>query len=147
MKKFLKFLPVLLAGILAISLWSCSDDKDEPVSYNELPAAAKTFLTTYYPSVNTVSVAKDKDDYDVVLANGHKVDFNKQGEWQDVDAPMGQTIPTGFYPAAIDDYVANMADNAGINEISKERNGYEVETLTGQELHFSSDGSFLGYDK
>ncbi|MDE6681321.1 MAG: PepSY-like domain-containing protein [Muribaculaceae bacterium] len=146
MKKFLKFLPVLLAGILAISLWSCDDDKDEPVAYDELPAAAQTFLTTYYPSVKTVSVTKDKDEFDVVLANGHKVDFNKQGEWQDVDAPMGQTIPTGFYPSAIDDYVANMANNAGINEISKIREGYEVETLTGLEIHFSSEGNFIGYD-
>lgn len=146
MKKILRLIPMLLACVAATAMWSCSDDKDEPVSSNELPAVAKTFLNTYYPSVKVVSTQKDKDEYDVTLANGHSVDFNKNGEWTDVDAPAGETVPTGFYPSAIDTYINESAGGYGINEISREGSGFEVELVTGLDLLFNNDGAFIGYD-
>ncbi len=144
MKRLFKFLPLLLAGIFATTLWSCSDD--DPVNPKELPSVAQTFLDSFYPSAKIVSVTKDKNEYDVVLSNGHSVDFNKNGEWIDVDAPAGQTVPTGFYPADIDTYIATNFANAGINEISVDTRGFEVELVNGVELLFDSTGNFIGLD-
>ena len=145
MKKIYRFIPLVLVALMGVALWSCSDD-DEPEIVENLPASAKTFLATYYPSANILSVTKDKDEYDVRLSNGHSVEFNKSGEWTDVDAPAGQTIPGGFYPAAIDEYISASYANSGINEISRIDRGYEVELLNTIDLYFSTDGSFIGVD-
>ncbi|MDE6079072.1 MAG: PepSY-like domain-containing protein [Duncaniella sp.] len=147
MKKLLKLLPLLVAIFGAVALWSCSDDDDKTIKSDELPAAAQQFLATYYPGVKIASATKDGSSYDVTLANGHSVDFNLQGEWTDVEAPLGETIPSGFYPFAIDSYISSLPLTTGINEISKTfGGGYEVETVAGLELLFNAQGDYLGID-
>ncbi|MDE5880254.1 MAG: PepSY-like domain-containing protein [Muribaculaceae bacterium] len=151
MKKLLKFLPLFLVALMAVTFWSCSDDDDfKPVANTELPSAAKTFLNTYYQGVN-YQTKKDKDDneYEVYLSNGHEVDFYSDGEWKDVKAgkKMNETVPVGFYPSEIDSYISDTHPTDGIHEISKERYGYDVELTNGTDIEFSSDGSFIRYDK
>lgn len=145
MKKVFKFLPFLLVGILAVAMTACDDD-DDPVTENQLPATAKAFLDTYYPGVDVVSATKDKNEYDVALGNGHSVEFYKDGEWKDVDAPMGQTVPTGFYPELIDIYLAESNPGDGINEISKSKDGYDVDLVSGIDAVFNTAGQFVRYD-
>ena len=146
MKKLYRILPMLLVAVLSIALWSCSDD-DEPVPVTKLPSSAQTFLNTYFDNVDIISVTKDKDDYEVLLSNGYSVEFNTSGEWTDVDAPVGKTVPTGFYPAAIDTYISSAYSGSGINEISRIDRGYEVELLNGTDLYFSADGTYIGIDR
>ena len=147
MKKIFRLLPLLLIALVGVSLSACGDDKDDDkvIESNILPAPAKTFLETYYPGVSIAKVSKDNDNYDVLLANGHDADFDLAGEWLDVEAPVGQSIPSGFYPAAIDNYIATNAGAAAINEISKETYGYEVTLTTGAEYDFNPQGEFLRY--
>lgn len=137
---------MLLVAVLSIALWSCSDD-DEPVPVTKLPSSAQTFLNTYFDNVDIISVTKDKDDYEVLLSNGYSVEFNTSGEWTDVDAPVGKTVPAGFYPAAIDTYISSAYSGSGINEISRIDRGYEVELLNGTDLYFSADGTYIGIDR
>lgn len=147
MKKILKFLPLFLMAVLTLGITSCSDDKDEPVSPTDLPIKAKEFISTYFPSANIVRSIKDGHEYEATLSDGTRIDFDKKGEWQDVDAPLGMTIPSGFYPQAIDENVAQVSPEAGINEISKEKYGYEVELVSGVDMRFDHDGAFLGFDR
>ena len=146
MKKLYRILPMLLVAVLSIALWSCSDD-DEPVPITKLPSSSQTFLNTYFDNVDIISVTKDKDDYEVLLSNGYSVEFNTSGEWTDVDAPVGKTVPAGFYPAAIDTYISSAYSGSGINEISRIDRGYEVELLNGTDLYFSADGTYIGIDR
>lgn len=145
MKKTLKFFPILLMAILGLSLASCSDD-DEPISANELPATAQAFIATYYPDATVRSAQIDSDEYDVLLSDGTSIEFNLSGVWQSVDAPFGQTVPSGFYPENIDIYLEMNMPGAGINEINKETQGYDVELIDGTDLLFGWDGNFIGYD-
>lgn len=148
MKKILKLLPLFLIAILGSTLlYSCDDDDDEVIGSDSLPSAAKAFIQQYYPAASIINTTKDKDDYEVTLSEGTRIDFNKSGEWTDVDAPIGKTIPSGFYPAAIDTYVGANFQGIGINEISKETGGYDVELVTGTELVFNYEGSFVGFDR
>lgn len=148
MKKLLKFMPILLVALLAISFWSCdSDDNDEPISSNELPAKAKEFISSYFAPATIVSSQKDRNEYEVILSDGTKIDFDKNGGWTDVDALVGKSLPTGFYPPAIDTYILENFNGQGINEISKEKYGYDAELLNGTDLRFSYEGVFLGYDR
>lgn len=132
---------------LATTLMSCSDNDDKTIPSSELPEAAKTFVSTYYPDVQIILAQKEKHEYDITLGNGHTIEFDLSGEWKDVDAPLGQTIPSGFYPAAIDNYISQNAPEFGINEISRIAEGYEVELTDGQEIIFNSEGEFVRFDK
>lgn len=146
MKKLLKFLPLMLAAVMGVALMSCSD-KEEFVDADALPQTAKSFLLQYYPGTEVISTTKDKDEYSVILKNGTQIDFDKKGDWTGVDSPIGVVVPTGFYPAAIDAYIAEkFPEQGGINDISKEKRGYDVELVGGTELVFNYDGQFIGID-
>ncbi|MDE7345965.1 MAG: PepSY-like domain-containing protein [Muribaculaceae bacterium] len=142
MKKILRLLPLLLIAVMGISLSSCSDN-DEPVSSRELPSIAKDFIIVNYPSASIVSVEKDKSEYDVVLSDGTKIEFNKNGDWLEVEAAPTKSIPTGFYPYKIDTYLQENFQGLGITEITRVDRGYDVEISTGTELLFAHDGSFI----
>lgn len=142
MKKILKFLPMLLIAVVGITLASCSD-KDEPIPSSQLPEKATAFITQYFPSAKVVSAQKDKDSYDVTLSDGTDIDFDKTGEWTSVEAPTTKSIPSGFYPAAIDEYVAENLSGVGINGIEKVKRGYEVELITTTEILFGHNGEFI----
>ncbi len=144
MKKILKFLPLLLIAVLGVALTSCDNDKDEPIPSNQLPSKATEFITQFFSSEKIYSSQKDKDKYEVTLSNGTEIEFNKDGEWIDVDAADGKTIPSGFYPVEIDNYLSQYFEGQGINEITKVKRGYEVELITNTEILFDLDGSFIG---
>lgn len=145
-----KILALTLGLFLIMGMWSCSsDDDDKVVPETELPAAAKTFLMSYFPEAKVLKVEKDTKhanaEYDVTLSNGFSVEFTQAGEWVDVDAPLGITVPDGIVPPAISAYIAEKYPDNGVNEISKEATHYEVELVTGLDLNFSLDGIFLGF--
>lgn len=143
MKKILKILPMLLIAVLGIALSSCDNDKDEPISSSQLPSKATEFIGQYFPSAQIISSQKDKNEYEVMLSEGTRIDFNKDGEWTDVEAANSKILPTGFYPAEIDSYIAQYFQGLGINEITKVKRGFEVELNTGTEMVFAADGSFI----
>ena len=149
MKKFFKFMPMLLVAVLGFATWSCDDDddKDEAIAITMLPDSAKEFVTTFFSNAVIVSARVDSNEYEAMLSDGTKIEFDRTGVWTDVDAPRGKTIPTGFYPSAIDTYVAANYSGNGINEISKESRGYDVELVSGVDLVFDYNGEFVAVDR
>lgn len=151
MKKEFKLFALLLVTLISVCFWSCEEDDNNRIPAAQLPSDAKTFLSTYFPSIKVTSVELNRDngvfEFDVYLANGYEVSFNADGEWTDVDAPAGQSIPDGIAPQAITDYIAANYTGAGINDISLDSRGYEVELVSGVDLLFAPDGSFLGVDR
>ena len=149
MKKTLSFLFIALFAAMA---WSCSsdDDKDTPLSPDQLPVNAKNFISTYFSGETIAKVERDGShpgaDYEVRFVSGYEVEFNSTGDWLDVDAPMGMTVPSGIVPLPIQSYVSLNYPTSGINEISVEINGYEVELINGLDLLFGLDGNFLGIE-
>lgn len=148
MKKLMMFLAVVVA---AVALWSCDkDSSEEPVAYDNLPVAAKTFLSTYYNGVNILSLTKDTDydhvvTFEAKLADGTEVDFNASGEWTSVDAADHMIIPEGIAPAQIVTITTERAPMFGINSISKEKYGYEVELTNGLEMKFDHNFNVIGH--
>ena len=150
MKKTFRLLPILMMVLTLGVFSSCKDDKDndEPSSPKNLPTLAKTFINTYFPDVQIRTIDYEKnsqyEDYEVTLANGYNITFDGKGNWTDVDAPSGITIPDGIAPQPIANYVADNYPNDGINEIEKNSMGYEVELVSGIELNFNPQGEFTG---
>lgn len=114
-----------------------------PINQSELPKAAQTFLTKYFPKDQIRKVEKDYGyrgaEYEVDLSSGAEVDFNEKGEWKEVKAAHGAVVPAGIVPAAISKYVASNFAGLSIIEISHKRGGYEVELSNGTELKLTED--------
>lgn len=149
MKKTFTILTMLIMMLAGIALTSCGDDnKDEYIPDKDLPTAARTFLSNYYPSETIVYAERDNNDgdveYEVTLSSGDKVTFDNAGVWVDVAAPDGRSIPEGIALQPIEDYVATYYADAGINEISRTALGFEVELTNDIELRFSPEGEFYG---
>ena len=147
-----KFFSLIFISLMAMMVWSCADndDKDIPITFDQLPKPAQIFISQYYPSDKVVSIERegknDRTSYDVRLSSGHEVEFDAAGEWTDVDAPAQQYVPEGIVPQPIAEYVTTNFPAFGINEISKERNGdYEIELTNGLDLRFDQYGVFIGH--
>ncbi|MDT0295659.1 PepSY-like domain-containing protein [Mesonia ostreae] len=151
MKKFLK--PVAFLSLSVLTLISCSNDdensnSDQVIQAEELPASAKTFVTTYFPNTTYTRVEKnnqvepDGTLYEVNLSNGFEVDFSSEGNWLDVDGQT-QELPQGIVPESIANYVIqNYADLQMIG-IDTESTEYEIDLSNGLDLYFTLAGEFV----
>lgn len=133
---------LLIAGVV----WG----QDKMITYNQLPSNAKTFLSSQFKGVKTAQIIEDReiygvDEYKVILSNGVKVEFDRKGNWKEVDGEY-QRIPTGFIPASIKSYVSQRFPNTHIQKIEKERWSYSVELSNGIDIDFDSKGNFKKID-
>ncbi|MBR5812363.1 MAG: PepSY-like domain-containing protein [Alistipes sp.] len=144
MKKLVLTLSVFFAAIGV----ACAD-VDRPIEVDKLPNAAQKFLKQYFPNAS-VSLAKvDVElvykEYDVLLTDGTRVDFNNSGEWIDVDCKFA-TVPEGIVPRQIVDYVAKNYPNANILRIERDRHSYEVSLSNRLELTFDKKFKIVDID-
>ena len=79
MKRILKWLPLLLVTVLLGAMAAACDDDDKVISENELPVSARTFVSTYFAPAKVATVYKDGSEYEVMLSDGVRIDFNKSG--------------------------------------------------------------------
>ena len=144
MKKLVLTLSVFFAAIGV----ACAD-VDRPIEVDKLPDAAQKFLKQYFPNAS-VSLAKvDVElaykEYDVLLTDGTRIDFNNSGEWIDVDCKYA-AIPEGIVPRQIVDYVAKNYPNVNILRIERDRHTYEVSLSNRLELTFDKKFKIVDID-
>ena len=112
----------------------------------------RTFLATVLSIVFAmVAVAchssdeKEKDhgkwEYEGLLSDGTKIDFNNKGEWKSVDCKYS-TLPAGIIPDAIAADIAQRYPSQQPYKIEKETGGYEID-IPGFDLYYSSNGKFI----
>jgi uncharacterized protein YuzE len=142
-----KFFLVALLCMLLQSVTCLADDKIIPVE--QLPASAKTFVKKYFPQATIEYATKDTEfmgtTYEVRLSDGTEVDFDKKGNWDNVDCKT-KAVPALLVPAAIAQYVKAHYPNTVIVKIDKERGGYEIELSNDLDLKFNSKGKLIGID-
>ena len=142
-----EFFLVALLCMLLQSVTCLADDKIIPVE--QLPAPAKTFVKKYFPQATIEYATKDTEfmgtTYEVRLSDGTEVDFDKKGNWDNVDCKT-KAVPASLVPAAIAQYVKAHYPNTVIVKIDKERSGYDIELSNDLELKFNSKGKLIGID-
>jgi len=124
--------------------------KDQFITYEELHPDARTFISDHFSaySVDKIKVKpRDADEYYKVYFSGCrlKIEFNRNGEWQEVDGKHA-SIPTSFIIPEILDYVSSNYPSIALESIDRKRYGYKVELLNDVELRFNAQGTFLGVD-
>ncbi|MCC8146671.1 MAG: PepSY-like domain-containing protein [Bacteroidales bacterium] len=140
------FIVVLL---VLTTVFTAKADNDRPISFDSLPQPSKDFITKYF-NKSDISYAKIDDDffsksYEVFFVNGSKVEFNKDGEWKEIDNRKNP-IPEGIVPAQIVDYVNKNHSAFQIVKIDRDRKDYEIELNNGLEIKFDLNFNVIGYD-
>lgn len=123
--------------IMNVSVWA---GNDKPIQVTELPKSAQSFIKNHFAD-QSVAVAKMETEfmdrsYDVIFANGDKVEFDKKGKWTKVDCKHGQ-VPQGIIPMPIQKYIAKNYPDAKVIKIElTDRKGYEVDLNNGLDIEF-----------
>ena len=133
-------------------LYSRRDDDDDDeiiIGENELPTAARTFITTHFPDVTITTLTKEMEhgtiEYEAILANAFELDFDAAGNCISIDGSM-QRIPDGALNSKIVNYVSVNYTNTFIRDWDLDTRNQEVELRNGLELTFDLEGNFLYVD-
>lgn len=136
---------LLLVCVFSLFAVSMKADNERVITVNQLPAAAQTFLKKNFADAKIAVVRVETDFlekvYDVVFTNGNSIEFNRKGEWKEVDCKF-DGVPSQIVPAAISKYVTENYPDAKIwkIELDKSDKEYELQLSNRWELKFNLDG-------
>ena len=101
-----KWMFILASLFCVLMIQSC--DKDETISYSDLPANAKVFIESYFPNTSVIHAEKKKEGsktvYDATLSDGTELEFDSSGNWIEVDCNY-KAIPSGILPTSNTDFL------------------------------------------
>ncbi|MBO8455887.1 MAG: PepSY-like domain-containing protein [Bacteroidetes bacterium] len=134
MKRFL--LTIVLAAMAASSIYA---DNDRAISFDRLPEAAKEFITASFPDSRIAYVKKEVDfpevKYEVMLVDGVTVEFDRRGNWTDIECRYGNLEPS-LVPENIRTSSLSLRPDDKFRRISKGEKGYELKLRSGVEMKF-----------
>ena len=140
MKKIGLFL--LMAVVMCMSVKA---DDDRVITYQQLPQNAQEFLKQHFSKLVPLVVTMDWDDYTIMYESGEKIEFNKQGEWKDIDCRASH-VPAVLIPQQIKSSVQQSFPGTSIIKIDRNRRGYEVKLNNGLEVEFNRNFQVIDID-
>ena len=140
---------IFLLTCLVVIQTAAFAGKDRMITVDQLPNNAQQFIEKYFANV-AVSYAKMDSEifdtsYEVIFVNGSKVEFDRKGEWTDVDCKFSE-VPTGIVPSLIQDYVMAHHKDMKVVEIDRDNKDYEIKLSNKLELKFDLKYNLIGYD-
>ena len=122
---------------------------DRPVTFNQLPQAAQTFINTNYPDEKVAFATVDDDfiraDYHVALVSGVMLQFEHGGSLEKIETRNGN-IPAGIIPFQIIDMVKQYYPEAQITEYEIGKRSYEVKLSNRMEMKFNTKFQIIELD-
>ncbi|MBO4814554.1 MAG: PepSY-like domain-containing protein [Muribaculaceae bacterium] len=132
----MKSIKAILLMVAILIGFSAKADHDQVITYNQLPANAQALLKEYFANKVPLVVTMDWDDYTIVYDSGEKVEFNKQGEWKEIDCRTS-FVPTALIPEQIKANVKTSFPGTTILKLDRNRRGYEVKLNNGLEIEYN----------
>lgn len=140
---------LITIAILSLGIITAKADNDRVITKGELPAKAQQFINTYFSESKISYIKEDRDffdrNYEIVFADGSKVEFERNGEWIDVDCRY-TSVPQGIIPNAIKTYTKEQFPDTRIIEIERKRGNYEVKLSNKLEIIFDKKLNVKGID-
>ena len=134
MKKLITLLSLLL---LTVSL--SSDERH--ITFGELPKNAKIFVLTYFKDIPFKEVVIERRaslaQYEVVLENGLKLQFDRVGLCTEIDAKRG-FVPDEVMPKKIVSTVTKYFPDNRIKKFENNGRMYEIKLEDGTTLTFNT---------
>ena len=148
MKRIIQTALVALVCLVTFQV-SAVADNDKPVSMTQLPATAQQLIKKHFSS-KKVALAKQEaglfeKSYDVVFNNGERVEFDRKGNWTEIDCKMS-SVPAGLVPAKIAQYVKSTYPGTKILKIEKDDNRYEIKLSNRLEVTFNNSFQVVDID-
>lgn len=148
MKRIIQTALVALVCLVTFQV-SAVADNDKPVSMTQLPTTAQQLIKKHF-SKKKVALAKQETglfekSYDVVFNNGEKVEFDRRGNWTEIDCKMS-AVPAALVPAKITQYVKSTYPGTKILKIEKDDNRYEIKLSNRLEITFNSSFQVVDID-
>lgn len=146
MKKFGLILVSLLLSTMAIFADNEKITRDQSV----LPAVCRDFLSSNFSQADISHIKIESNllgtkGYDVILTNGVNVEFDKSGEWKEIEARHA-SIPMEILPDKIAAYIKTHFAGNTIISIDKDTREYEIKLNNDLELKFDRKGNFKKFD-
>jgi len=146
MKTIFKTLAVV--ALLTTSMGANAQDK--LIDLGQLPKQAQNFIKTYSSKLSVAYVKLEdelfsKKSYEVKMNDGSEFEFDKNGEWKEIDMKR-KSIPLSLIPQAIKEYVEKSFPKNNIVKLSRSSSKYEIELSNGLDLVFNSKCKFLRID-
>ena len=124
-----------MVALLTMS-FNAKADHNQVITYNQLPEAAQTLLKQYFAGKVPLIVTMDWDDYNIVYESGEKVEFDKQGNWKEIDCKVSR-VPSELIPEQIKSHIKATFPGATILKLDRNRRGYEVKLNNGLEVEYN----------
>lgn len=138
----------LITAVAAATVSTAGADDGKPVTFQQLPANSQEFINKHFAADDISYATMDNylfgREYDVFFVDGTKVEFDKKGEWDNVESRSA--LPAGIIPAQIEEYVRKNHSGQSITKIDRDKKGYEIELGNGIEIKFNKNFMVIGYD-
>ena len=135
---------LLMVAVLA-TCFNAKADHDQVISFNEMPEAAQTLLKQYFANKVPLVVTVDWDDYTIVYESGEKVEFDKQGNWKEINCRTSG-VPVELIPEQIKSHINATFPGAMVLKLDRNRRGYEVKLNNGLEVEYDPTFQIIDID-
>ena len=130
---------VLVIMFVNLHLMACADN-DKIIKFEQMPATAQQFVNKHFAGKKVALVKMDNEivsrDYELYFDNGSKIEFDRKGNWTDIECVNG-AVPGAVVPAAISKYVNQNYPGVSIIKIDRDRRGYEIKLSNRMEIEFN----------
>jgi len=144
----MKKMMLILACVITL-VTNVKADNYQAITLTQLPANAQTFLSTYFSGSKISLVRKEIDilelSYDVIFADGSKVEFDRRGHWTEVDC-LTQPLPAGIVPADISKHIKAQYPQAYPTKIERDHRETDVKLSNRVELTFNKKNQLIDID-
>lgn len=140
-----KIMFLLVMALVAVNFAFAGDVITKDM--NKLPMAAREFINHHFnkPEISYIKIENEGSrvrDYEVKLRDNTEIDFDSEGNWQEVDAHKGR-VPDSIIPLFVTNYMKdNNFTKEFVTKIERNRKGYKVELNNGVTFKFDNQGNF-----
>ena len=145
----MKKIIIIALAVLSLGILTANADNDRLTVKENLPKKALLFIESNFKDAKITYVKDERDylerSYEVLFANGTKVEFNRNGEWKEVDCRRS-AVPSAIVPAKILNYVNSTYPGVKIVRIEHDRTDYELKLSNNLELTFNKKLNIIDID-
>ena len=125
-------------------------DDDKPIEVSQMPQIAQTFIKQHFAD-RKIALSKMESvffqkSYEVIFTDGDKVDFDKKGNWTEVNCKHS-SVPVAVIPAPILTYVKKTYADTKVLKIERDDKDYEVALSNRMELKFDTQFKLIDIEK
>ena len=148
MTQTVKTLMIVICCVMAYFMPATADN-NKPIKVTELPAKAQMVLSQHFKNQKVAFASIESGiidkNYDVVMQNGTKLEFDKKGNVTEIDCKQG-AVPEKLIPQAIYTYLQENHSGQTVRKIEFNKNEYEVELSNGLDITFNKHFQVIDID-